>query len=389
MKNLYYLDNAATTKTFDEIFDILKSNNDDFFYNPSASYRPAISAKKQLDTARDELTKLLHGNNGKLYFTSSATESNNTIFSGLHLRTGQTVLISAGEHPSVHTSAHLLSKKGIKVVEIPLDNTGAVDFEEYKKLLEDNTVALVSVIHSSNENGKINDIKKLCSYAKSVNKDIIFHSDGVQAFGKIKIDLRDLGVDLYTISAHKIYAPRGVGGLWVKNNMIIDALLVGGGQENGFRSSTENVAGAVAFAYAAKKLYAEFDENYNKVLGFKRTFISKLLSCSAGQFVKVNSLDDETFNPYVVSVSVKDIKGEVLMSALEYDGVLVSTGSACSSKKAGNRVLEAMGLDFSDVVGSIRISFSPYIDYNFDEIISIFEKNILRFEANNNVKKRK
>ena len=387
MKNLYYLDNAATTKTFDEIFDVMKANNDLYFYNPSASYKEAISSKKQLETAREDLTKLLRAKGGKLYFTSSATESNNTVFNGVHLRAGQTVLISAGEHPSVYNAAHSLEKKSIKVIDIPLDKTGAVDFEKYKQLLLDKSVALVSIIHSSNETGRINDIKMLCSYAKSVNKDIVFHSDGVQAFGKIHVNLFDMGVDLYTISAHKVYAPRGVGGLWVKDKTKIDALLLGGGQENGFRSSTENVAGAVAFAFAAKKIYKEFEQNYNKVLLYKKTFMDKLSESKAGEFVKFNSELSDGFNPYIISLSVKDIKGEVLMSSLEIDGVLISTGSACSAKKAGNRILEAMGLDQSSVIGSIRVSFSPYLDYDFDYIVSCFEKNILRFEANVLVKK--
>ena len=382
MKNLYYLDNAATTKTFDEIFEIMKSNNDEFFFNPSSSYRQAISAKKQLENAREDITKLIYGNEGKLYFTSSATESNNTVFAGLHLRAGQTVLISAGEHPSVFETAHNLEKKGIIVKEIPLCSTGSVDEEKYLELLNDKSVALVSIIHSSNENGRINDIKKLCKMAKQVNQKIIFHSDGVQAFGKIKINLRDLGVDLYTISAHKVYAPRGVGGLWIKKGITIDALLLGGGQENGFRSSTENVAGAVAFAYSAKKIYAEFNDNYSKVISYKNIFIEKLNESKVSEFVQINSGFDEWFNPYVISISVKDIKGEVLATSLEVDGILVSTGSACSSKKAGNRVLEAMGIDLSHVIGSIRVSFSPYIEYDFDYIVSCFEKNILKFESN-------
>ena len=260
-----------------------------------------------------------------------------------------------------------------------------MDFEEYKKLLNDKTVSLISIIHSSNETGRINDIEKLCKYAKSVNPKIIFHSDGVQAFGKIKVNLMKLGIDIYTISAHKIYSVRGIGGLWIKDGIIVDPLLLGGGQENGFRSSTENIAVAIAFAYSAQKVYDDFDKNYEKVLSQKNEFLTKLTNSKVKEYLRVNSLNDN--NPYVLSLSFDNIKGEVLMHALEGDGVLVSTGSACSSKKAGNRILEAMGIKNSFVIGSIRVSFSPYLDYDFDYIVSCFEKNVLRFEKNVNIKK--
>ncbi|MBQ8426030.1 MAG: cysteine desulfurase [Clostridia bacterium] len=385
MEKLFYLDNAATTKAFDENFDLIKKANDELFYNPSSSYNKSIKTKNELEKSREIINKLLHGKMGKLYFTSSATESNNTIFSGVHLRAGQTVLISKGEHPSVYNSAHNLSKKGINVIDIPLTETGEVDFEEYKKLLNDKTVSLISIIHSSNETGRINDIEKLCKYAKSVNPKIIFHSDGVQAFGKIKVNLMKLGIDIYTISAHKIYSVRGIGGLWIKDGIIVDPLLLGGGQENGFRSSTENIAGAIAFAYSAQKVYDDFDKNYEKVLSQKNEFLTKLTNSKVKEYLRVNSLNDN--NPYVLSLSFDNIKGEVLMHALEGDGVLVSTGSACSSKKAGNRILEAMGIKNSFVIGSIRVSFSPYLDYDFDYIVSCFEKNVLRFEKNVNIKK--
>ena len=380
MENLYYLDNAATTKPFVEVFDIMKENNEDFFYNPSASYRPAILTSAKLENARKTITELLFGSNGKLYFTSSATESNNTVFAGLHLRAGQTVLISAGEHPSVYESAHALSKKGIIVKDIPLEKSGKIDFYELNKLLEDETVALVSVMHVSNETGAINDIEAIGKYVKSINPKIIFHSDGVQAFGKIKVNLTKLGVDLYTISAHKIYAPRGVGCLWVKNGVIIDPLLVGGGQEKGFRSSTENVAGAMALAYSATKVCKSLDENYSKVSKIKNEFLDKLSNSEIAKNLIVNSHSENS--PYIVSLCFDKIKGEVLMNFLESDGILISTGSACSSKKAGNRTLNSMGLSETEIIGSVRVSFSPYLVYDMDYIVKSFENRVLHLLKN-------
>lgn len=380
MEKIYYLDNAATTKTFDEVFDLMRKNNEESFYNPSASYMPAIFSRKNFDVARESLIKCLHGNAGKLIFTGSATESNNMVFEGLHIRVGQTVLISKGEHPAVYNAAYRLAKKGVVVKEINLLKNGQVDIEHLKSLL-DESVSLVSIMHVSNETGAVNNIKELCNCVKEFNRKIIFHSDGVQAFGKIEVALNDLGVDLYSISAHKIYAPRGIAALWIKNSVLIDPLLVGGGQENGYRSSTENVAGAIAFAYAAKKVYDERIANFEKVLNLKNEFISNLKNTEIGKYIVVNSDDDCV--PYIISISFKDIKGEVLMHSLETSGILISTGSACSSKKAGNRTLEAMGVSKSDVIGSVRISFSPYIEYDLRYIVEQFVLNVERFEKNN------
>lgn len=378
MEKIFYLDNAATTKVFDEEYEILK-NSDELFFNPSASYMPAIKVKKKFDEARETIKKVAGASSENLIFVSSATEANNTVFEGLHLRAGQTVLISAAEHPSVFQSAHRLERRGIVVKEIPLERDGTVCLAEFEKLL-DNTVALVSVIHVSNETGAVNDIKKLVDIAKSFNPKIIFHSDGVQAFGKISVNIKNLGVDLYTVSAHKVYAPRGIAGLFVKKGIVLDPLLVGGGQENGLRSSTENVAGALMFAYAANKVASEIQKNYDKVLSLKNELLKKFEESNILKNVKCNS--NQNCSPYILSLSFDGIKGEVLMNALETFGVLISTGSACSSKKAGNRILEAMNLSATEVVGSIRISFSPYINYDIDYIVKSFENCVGRFLKN-------
>ncbi len=378
MEKMFYLDNAATTKMFAEEIDIIKDCAEDF-YNPSAAYRPAANVRKKYENARSEIRDLLKGGHGKLYFTSSATESNNTVFAGVHLKTGDEVLISAAEHPAVFNAAYRLGKKGVIVKEIPLKKNGQVDFVAFKDLMNEK-VSLISVMHVSNDMGAINDIKKLCEYAKSVSKNVIFHSDGVQAFGKIRVNLADLGVDLYSISAHKIYAPRGIAALWVKAGTLIDPLLVGGGQEDGFRSSTENVAGALVFAYAAKQVVFNQKINFEKIQNFKLKMLNLLKNSDIFTFLSLNSDDD--CSPYIVSVSFKNIKGEVLMNALAEHGILISTGSACSSKHAGNRTLKAMGKSDTEIVGSVRISFSPYEDYDFDFIASKIIECVMRLEKN-------
>jgi len=378
MDKIYYLDNAATTKIFPEEIEIIKQCSENF-YNPSAAYKPAVQVRKMYENARGEINSLLKGMDGRLVFTSSATESNNTVFEGLHLKAGNIVLISAAEHPAVFNAAHRLERRGVIVKNIPLDESGKVDFNEFEKLMT-KEVALVSVMHVSNDVGAINDIKRLCEFAKSVNKNVIFHSDGVQAFGKIKVNLHDLGVDLYTISAHKIYAPRGIAALWIKNGVVIDPLLVGGGQEDGFRSSTENVAGALAFAFASKKVVQELKNNFEKVENLRNKLLNLLLNSQISTFLNINSIDNSS--PYILSLSLKDIKGEVLMNALASEGILISTGSACSSKHVGNRTLEAMKKPLNEVIGSIRISFSPYEEYDIEYIANRIIENVLRFEKN-------
>ena len=379
MEKIYYLDNAATTKTFDENLNLFKECIDDF-YNPSASYSQARSVNKKLDNARNSICKSLGAKGGKFIFTSSATESNNTVFEGLHLRKGQVVLISKGEHPAVYNAAHRLESKGVIVKDIPLLETGRVDQEQYKKLLDMN-VALVSIIHVSNETGFVNDIKNLCALAKQVNPKIIFHSDGVQAFGKVKVNLFNLGVDLYTISGHKIYAPRGIAGLWIKDGVVIDPLLVGGGQEFNLRSSTENVFGALALEYSAKKVTGELEQNNAKVIQKRQNLIKLLQNSLIFDKILINECENQS--PYILSLSISGIKGETLVNALEGDGILISKGSACSTKKAGNRTLEAMGRTPEEIVGSVRISFSPYEDFDEKYVADAIIKNIERLEENN------
>ena len=378
MEKLYYLDNAATTKPFKESIEIFENSLSDF-YNPSAAYRQAINVKKKLDFARNELALLLGGKNGKVIFTSSATESNNMVFNGVHLRKGQVVLISKAEHPAVYEAAHRLESRGIIVKDLPLEKSGRVDFEEYKKLMT-NEVALVSVIHVSNETGFVNDIKKLCEYAKSVNPKVVFHSDGVQAFCKVKVNLLNLGVDLYTISGHKIFAPRGIAAIWIKNNIFVDPLLVGGGQEFNLRSSTENVFGALSMLNSAKIALSNFEEKSAKTNQIRQNIIKKLSNSEIGCVFGVNDCEEQS--PFILSIFFKGIKGEVLIHSLEDDGILVSTGSACSSKKAGNRTLDAMGRKLDEVVGSIRISFSPYDEIDEDYIVGSIIKNVSRFMKN-------
>lgn len=372
MERIFYLDNAATTKLFDEVKERASKFLCEDFFNPSAVYKQSVDVKREVENARGFLLDCLGASHDdKLIFTGSATEANNTVIFSQRNFAGKRYLFGEGEHPSVKECAKQLEMKGYKVEFIPLDKSGRVDEEKFKQILGSD-VAFVSVQHVSNETGAVNNIKKLVTLAKRANKDVKFHSDGVQAFMKFPIDVTDLGVDYYTISAHKIGGMKGVGALYVKKGTKVNTLIFGGGQENGLRSGTENVFGIASFAYAAEKMRKEQKQNFEKVkkmreellLAFKENGIEYVIHGESGV-------------PHTMNIMLeKSIRGETLVHALEKRGVLLSTGSACSATKHFNSTLEAMGVPNSEILASVRISISPYMDFDAKLIAKIVKEEI-------------
>lgn len=372
MERIFYLDNAATTKLFDEVKERASKFLCEDFFNPSAVYKQSVDVKREVENARGFLLDCLGASHDdKLIFTGSATEANNTVIFSQRNFAGKRYLFGEGEHPSVKECAKQLEMKGYKVEFIPLDKSGRVDEEKFKQMLGSD-VAFVSVQHISNETGAVNNIKKLVTLAKRANKDVKFHSDGVQAFMKFPIDVTDLGVDYYTISAHKIGGMKGVGALYVKKGTKVNTLIFGGGQENGLRSGTENVFGIASFAYAAEKMRKEQKQNFEKVkkmreellLAFKENGIEYVIHGESGV-------------PHTMNIMLeKSIRGETLVHALEKRGVLLSTGSACSATKHFNSTLEAMGVPNSEILSSVRISISPYMDFDAILIAKIVKEEI-------------
>lgn len=372
MERIFYLDNAATTKLFDEVKERASKFLCEDFFNPSAVYKQSVDVKREVENARGFLLDCLGASHDdKLIFTGSATEANNTVIFSQRNFAGKRYLFGAGEHPSVKECAKQLEMKGYKVEFIPLDKSGKIDEEKFKQMLGSD-VAFVSVQHVSNETGAVNNIKKLVTLAKRANKDVKFHSDGVQAFMKFPIDVTDLGVDYYTISAHKIGGMKGVGALYVKKGTKVNTLIFGGGQENGLRSGTENVFGIASFAYAAEKMRKEQKQNFEKVkkmreellLAFKENGIEYVIHGESGV-------------PHTMNIMLeKSIRGETLVHALEKRGVLLSTGSACSATKHFNSTLEAMGVPSSEILASVRISISPYMDFDAKLIAKIVKEEI-------------
>lgn len=372
MERIFYLDNAATTKMFDDVKEKSSKFLNVDFYNPSAVYKQSVDVKREVENSRNKLLDFLGGlSDDKLIFTGSATEANNMVIFSQRNFAGKKYLFGAGEHPSVKECAKELEKRGYNVLFVPLDKSGRIDEEKYKQMLDSNVV-FISVQHVSNETGAVNNIKRLVSLAKKANPNVKFHSDGVQAFMKFPIDVQDLGVDYYTISAHKIGGAKGVGALYVKKGSKISSVVFGGGQEDGLRSGTENVFGIVSFALAAEKMNADMKQNFEKVSKMREELLSELSKVGVNYVVH-----GESGVPHTMNIMLeKSIRGETLVHALERRGVLLSTGSACSATKHLNSTLEAMGVPNSEILASERISIGAYMDFDAKLIAKIIKEEI-------------
>lgn len=373
---MIFFDNASTTKVDEDCREIFEDCFFENYYNPSARYHKAIEVSKKIGNARNQTIEALKGD-GQIIFTSSGTESNNLALLGTKKKKNSRIIISESEHPAIMNPAMELKQRGFDVVLAPVDNTGKIIFEEYKNLIDENT-SIISIMYINNETGCINDIKKLCSYAKSCNKNIIFHCDGIQAFGKVKIDLRDLNVDLFSISSHKIHSPKGTGALFVKKGIYINPVIFGGGQENNIRSSTENVAGILCLGFMAKKASLNLNQNYDKVM-----CIYNYIKYELGKEDFIKMISSEESSPYILAFTIKHIRGEVMLHALEKYGIMIATGSACSSHKniIKKWKINSLPIDFQN--GILRLSFSQYNTINEAEyFIKCFKMeylNLLRY----------
>ncbi len=359
---MIYFDNAATTKPLNSALNSAQYINEELFFNPSARYHGGVKASSVIKTARDNISRFL-GSDFDVIFTSCGSESDNTaIYS--YLKRGNAIT-TFGEHSAVYEPFLDLKTKGYDSRFAKINIDGSVNVNNLLSLIDDNTV-FVSVVHVNNETGAINDINNIAKECKKINPRIIFHSDGVQAFGKIPYKLSSY-IDLYSVSAHKIGGLKGVGAL-LKNKKIksLKPLILGGGQEFNLRSGTENVFGIKVFEEAVLDKFTNITSNYDKITNLKRELITRL----DNQNIKV--ISSENSSSYIVSLSAVGLRGEVLQHMLESDGIIVGTGSACNSKKPHSRVLKEAGYDASVLDGIIRISFSP--DNTFDEIVYLADK---------------
>lgn len=350
---MIYLDNAATTKPSEAAFMLAKEYVTEKFYNPSALYKEGFAVQGELKKARSALlSKIADETAFELIFTSCGTESNNqAIFS--FARRGNAVT-TMGEHSAVLSPFAELKNKGLAEARYsPLKKDGSVDVEKLLALVDDKTT-FVSVMHVNNEIGAINDINAIAKKVKQKNPRVIFHSDGVQAYGKIPVRLAK-EVDLYSISAHKIGGLKGVGALIKRKTLVIAPYLIGGGQESGKRSGTENTFGIKQFEYAAQVKFADLSKDSERLKLYREKVWNGL-----DQDVYVR-LSPENGTPYILTLSAVGLRGAVLQQMANDKGLIIGTGSACSSnaKTRFSRVVLACGYDEKTADGVLRISFSP------------------------------
>lgn len=350
-----YLDNSATTQPCQAAIDAMVKCMSEGFYNPSSVYRPAVDAFRAVRECRETLLRAVHADNCDLIFTSGGTEANNLAIIGVvhRMRGHQVLAVSAVEHPSVREAFEFLAAEGHDVRVIGVNEYGELDWRQLEKALNDGA-SLVSCMQVNNETGALLDASKL---HKLVAGRALIHVDGVQGFLRVPFEMKY--ADLYTLSSHKIHGPKGVGALIVRKGVRLEPRQIGGGQESGMRSGTENTPGIAGLHAAAKEMLKIQSTLENDLMQKKLHLIEAFRE--AVPDLMVNGPDPEKAAPHIVNLSFPNVRGEVMLHALEAEGVYASTGSACSSKKLKvSGVLTAMGVRPDRAEWALRFSLSPH-----------------------------
>ena len=355
-----YLDNSATTRCFDEVADYVAKIMMLDYGNPSSMHLKGVEAERYIRYAKDTLSRILKVNEKEIVFTSGGTESDNLALIGTamaYARRGNHLITTKIEHPAILQTMQYLEGQGFEVTYLDVDEVVQVRMEDLQRALRPDTI-LVSVMHTNNEIGSLMPLQEIGEVVKSYHPNIVFHVDGVQGFGKAVIHPKKLKIDLLSVSAHKIHGPKGVGFLYINEKVRVLPILFGGGQQKGMRSGTENVPGIAGMAMAADKMYANLEEDCNRMRHLKQLFIEGISDIPE---VYVNGKTDEDSAPHIVSVSVAGVRSEVLLHALEEKGIYVSAGSACASNKPQtSATLLAIGVKKYLLDATIRFSFSVF-----------------------------
>lgn len=356
---MIYLDNCATTKMRQEVLQTIYISMKDDFANPSSLHKLGFKSEQKIKEARKIISEYLDVEEREIYFTSGGTESNNIAVQSIvknFSKKGKHIIASKIEHASIMNIMKHLEGEGFKVTYLEVDRFGMVDLEELKDSIEDDTI-LVSMIFVNNEIGSIQDIKKIKETIRNKNSKTLLHVDGVQAFGKIDFSIKELGIDTFSFSSHKIHGPKGVGGIYIRRDLNLQAITFGGNQEHGIRSGTENVPGIIGFGKAVQLMAINKDKEKKYVLDLKKYTINLLEEYI--EDISINSGLEDNFSPYILNVSFRDTKGEVLLHYLEQKDIYISTSSACSSYNTSkSHVLKSIDLDDNLIDGTIRICFS-------------------------------
>jgi len=359
-----YFDNSATTKVLDCVKDAVVDAMCVNYGNAAAKHRKGVEAENLIREAKKAITDTLKVQEKEILFTSGGTESNNTALIGTALanrRAGKHLITTGVEHPSIYNTMSFLEEMGFEVTYLPVDHLGHISLEDLEKAIREDTI-LVSVMYVNNEVGAVEPIEAISQCIKKKNPKTLFHVDAIQAYGKYKIRPKKQGIDLLSVSGHKIHAPKGVGFLYIRDGVKIRPILFGGGQQKGMRSGTENVPGCVGLGVAAREAYKDFDARIEKLYTLREHLIAGLKPLGG---VTINGSEDRTNAPQIVSASFEGVRSEVLLHALEDKGVYVSSGSACSSNHPGiSGTLKGIGVKKELLDSTIRFSLG---DLNTEE----------------------
>lgn len=370
---MIYFDNSATTKPLKEVLTRQNKADTENYFNCSTTYSGGINSNKLLNSVRKNIASVLNCESEELFFTSSGTLSDNiAIFGGIKKKQGKIICCEV-EHAAVYNCFMELKTRGYNIEIAKADETGAVDIQHLKSILTPDT-NFVSIMHVNNVTGAVNDIKAITKLIKSVNRQCIFHSDGVQAFCKIETNVKDLGVDLYSVSAHKINGTKGAAALYKKKSLNLSPHIFGGGQENNIFPGTENLSAVLGFETAAIFHKENFSIHQEKLILLKKHLMKKIEEIDS-----VIIIGGDNFAPHILNLSFKNAKAEVLQQALSKEGIFIATGSACSSNFKISRFNKPLNLPKSHAEGNIRISFSFE---NTTEEIDIFIEKLKSFMKN-------
>lgn len=368
-----YLDNSATTRCYDSVRELVGKVMCDDYGNPSSMHKKGMDAERYVRESKEIFAKLLKVQEKEIYFTSGGTESDNLALIGCakaNRRAGNHIITSSVEHPAILQAMHHLEELGFRVTYLPVDKEGRVKVEALRRALCRETI-LVSIMHVNNEVGAVQPIEEIAQIVKNFNRAILFHVDAIQSFGKYRIHPKRMGIDLLSVSGHKIHGPKGIGVLYVDEKVKIKSIVFGGGQQRGIRSGTENVPGIAGIGQAAKEIYTHFDEKVAYMRSLKNYFIEGIQGIER---TIIHGHTDEMSAPHIISVGVAGVRSEVLLHTLEDKGIYVSAGSACASNHpTTSGVLKAMGIGQEYLDSTLRFSFSEFttqeeIDYTLETL---------------------
>lgn len=354
---LAYLDNSATTRCSERAKDLMVQILMQDFGNPSSLHGMGVTAEEYIKEAKSNIAKTLKAEEKEILFTSGGTESNNMALIGTALanrRAGNHIITTEIEHASIAAPLEFLKEQGFRITKLSVDKNGHISLEELRDAVGEDTI-LVSIMMVNNEIGAVEPVAEAAKIIKEKNPNTIFHVDAIQAYGKYRIYPKKLGIDLLSVSGHKIHAPKGTGFLYIRDKVKIKPIIYGGGQQKGMRSGTENVPGVAALGEAAAEIYENFDEKIERMYALKEHFVEEVTKIEG---VTVNGCTGRDSAPQIVSVSVDGVRSEVMLHTLEEKQIYVSAGSACSSNKPSvSSTLKSIGLPKELLDSTIRFSF--------------------------------